>query len=103
MEEGTIAVVGATGFTGKLTVAALRRRGAQVRIIGRNRQKLDAVAEAHPGVEVREVQWDAAAIAEALRGCAAMVSCAGPFAQAGQPVVEAAVRARVPYTDSTGE
>lgn len=101
--EGPIAVVGATGFTGRLTVAALQGRGAPVRIIGRNRQKLDAVAAAHPGVEVRDVQWDAAALAEALRGCAAAVSCAGPFEQAGRPVVEAAVRARVPYTDSTGE
>ena len=32
-----------------------------------------------------------------------MVSCAGPFQEAGTPVVEAAIDARVPYTDSTGE
>jgi len=103
MPAGPVAVVGATGFTGRLTVAALRKRGAQVRIIGRNRQKLDDLAATQSGVEPRAVQWDAAEIAEALRGCAAMVSCAGPFTEAGRPVVEAAVRARVPYTDSTGE
>jgi short subunit dehydrogenase-like uncharacterized protein len=103
MPDGPVAVVGATGFTGKLTVAALRRRGAQVRIIGRNRQKLDAVAGDDASIDVRAVRWDAIDIGEALRGCAAMVSCAGPFAQVGPPVVEAAVRARVPYTDSTGE
>jgi short subunit dehydrogenase-like uncharacterized protein len=103
MEVGTVAVVGATGFTGRLVVAALCNRGVPVRTIGRNRQKLEALAALHPAVEVRSVQWTAEDIAEALRGCAAMVSCAGPFVQAGPPVVEAAVRARVPYTDSTGE
>src|SRR5437660_8246341 len=99
MPQGTVAVVGATGFTGRLTVAALRKRGAPVLAIGRNRQKLEAVAAAHPGVEVRDVSWDAGDIADALRGCASVVSCAGPFAQIGHAVVEAAVRARVPYTD----
>jgi short subunit dehydrogenase-like uncharacterized protein len=103
MPDGPVAVVGATGFTGRLTVAALRTRGAQVRAIGRNRQKLEALAAEHPGVEVRAVPWTSSDIADALRGCAAMVSCAGPFTEVGHPVVEAAVRARVPYTDSTGE
>jgi short subunit dehydrogenase-like uncharacterized protein len=103
MPDGPVAVVGATGFTGKLVIAALRSRGAQVRAIGRNRQKLDALAAADPGVETRCVAWTAADIAEALRGCVSMVSCAGPFVEAGPPVAEAAVRARVPYCDSTGE
>ena len=103
MGEGAIAVVGATGFTGGLVVEALRSRGAEVRAVGRNRAKLDALAATHPGVEVRAVGWSAEEIAEALRGCASMVSCAGPFIQAGHPVAEAAVRARVPYCDSTGE
>jgi len=103
MPDTPIAVVGATGFTGKLVVGALRRRGVQVRAIGRNAQKLQDVAAQHDGVETRAVAWNAGDIAEALRGCAAVVSCAGPFAEIGQPVVEAAVRARVPYCDSTGE
>jgi short subunit dehydrogenase-like uncharacterized protein len=84
-------------------VAALRKRGAPVLAIGRNRQKLDDLAAAHSGVDVRAVEWLAGDIADALRGCAAVVSCAGPFVQIGHAVVEAAVRARVPYTDSTGE
>src|SRR5258708_33532669 len=103
MGEGAVAVVGATGFTGGLVVEALRSRGAEVRAVGRNRDKLDALAATHPGVEVRAVSWSAAEIADALRGCASMVSCAGPFMQAGHAVAEAAVRARVPYCDSTGE
>ena len=103
MADVLVAVVGATGFTGRLTVAALRRRGVQVRAIGRNRQKLDALAGDDAGIEVRESAWDAASLADALRGCGAAVSCAGPFGSVGHPVIEAAVRARVPYTDSTGE
>jgi short subunit dehydrogenase-like uncharacterized protein len=98
-----IAVVGATGFTGGLVVEALRARGARVRVVGRNRAKLDALAARHDGVESRDTAWNAGDLADALRGCDAMVSCAGPFAEVGQPVAEAAVRARVPYCDSTGE
>lgn len=103
MSDAVVAVVGATGFTGRLTVASLRKRGVPVRAIGRNRQKLDALAGGDAGVEVRDCAWEAGALTEALRGCGAMVSCAGPFTEVGHPVIEAAVRARVPYTDSTGE
>ena len=103
MPDTPIAVVGATGFTGKLTVAELRSRGIRVRAVGRNATKLDQLASAHDGVDPCAVAWTAAAIASALQGCAAIISCAGPFAEIGHPVAEAAVRAGVPYTDSTGE
>src|SRR5579884_2494531 len=103
MAEGPVAVVGASGFTGRLTVAALRRRGVAVRAIGRNRQKLDSLAAGDAGVEPVAVEWNAFALADAMRGSRAVVSCAGPFVQVGHPVVEAAIRARVSYTDSTGE
>jgi short subunit dehydrogenase-like uncharacterized protein len=98
-----IAVVGATGFTGKLVVADLHGRGVPVRVIGRNQAKCEEVARRHPGVEPSPVAWDVAAIAAALDGCGAVISCAGPFAEIGHPVAQAAVRAAVPYCDSTGE
>ncbi len=47
--------------------------------------------------------WDAAHLADALQGCAAVVSCAGPFLEAGRPVVEAVLALGLPYCDSTGE
>ena len=103
MPEPLIAVVGATGFTGKLVVADLQRRGTAVRAIGRNPAKLDAIAAQHTGVETRAVAWNAAAIAGALEGCAAVIACAGPFAEVGHPAAEGAVQAGVPYCDSTGE
>ena len=100
----TVAVVGATGFTGKLTVDALAGRGVAVRAIGRNQLKLDEVASRYDAVDARAVpSWDAGSLAEAMRGCTAVISCAGPFAEIGHPAAEAAVRARVPYCDSTGE
>lgn len=99
-----IAVVGATGFTGGLVTRALAGRGASVRLIARNDGRLQKAARGIELCETRAVpSWDEDAIAAALQGCAAVVACAGPFMGAGKPVVRAAVKARVPYCDSTGE
>lgn len=102
-----IAVVGATGFTGRLVTRALAGRGASVRLIGRSAERLQRAAlpySSGEGSETRTVtSWDEAALAEAIEGCAAVVACAGPFIDAGKPVVRAAVQAKVPYCDSTGE
>src|SRR2546421_11236455 len=98
-EAPLVALVGAPGFTGGLTRAALRRRGLRVRPIGRNPAKL-----ANLGGDPQAVPaWDAAHLADALEGCAAVVSCAGPFLEAGRPVVEAVLALGLPYCDSTGE
>ena len=103
MSDARVAVVGATGFTGKLVVEDLARRGVPVRVVGRNAAKLSDLAGRFAGTEARAVAWDEGPLAEALSGCAAVISCAGPFAEVGHPVVRAAVRAGVPYCDSTGE
>jgi short subunit dehydrogenase-like uncharacterized protein len=96
-------VVGATGFTGRLVVAQLAERGASLRLVGRSRTRLAEVA-APVAADFRGVpDWRREELAAALDGCGAVVSCAGPFHEAGKPVVEAAIDARVPYTDSTGE
>ena len=100
-----IAVVGATGFTGRLVVAALERKGgAAVRLVGRNREKLARLLAEFRGAEVWPVaEWTSDALVEALTGCSAVISCAGPFLEAGRPVAEAAVRVDAPYCDSAGE
>jgi short subunit dehydrogenase-like uncharacterized protein len=41
--------------------------------------------------------------AAALRGCAAVVNCAGPFLRLGAPVVRAAIAAGADYLDISGE
>ena len=104
MTKGPIAVVGATGYTGGRVLASLARRGVSVRLVGRNLERLTRAADGLEGAEVRAVtSWEAEPLGQALEGCAAVISCAGPFIRAGRPVVAGALRARVPYTDSTGE
>lgn len=100
-----VAVAGPTGFTGRLVVADLASRGVPIRLVGRDRGRLEAVArDLAPTAEVRPVPgWNRAGVASALDGVVAVISCAGPFELAGWPVVEGALDAAVPYADSTGE
>ena len=96
-----VAVVGATGYTGRLVVAELLRRGVDVVAIGRNPDRLRSFP---PEVEPRVADAaDAAALAEALDGCRAVVSCVGSFIDHGEAVVAAAVAASVHYVDTSGE
>ncbi len=96
-----IAVNGATGFTGRLAVAELARRGIETVLCGRDLGRLRAAAN---GAEVRVADIaDPAALAAAFEGCDAVVNCAGPFALLGEPVVRAAIAAGCHYVDTTGE
>lgn len=101
-----IAVYGATGYTGKLVVAELRRRGAEVVVSGRSADALARLAGEHglPGDAVRPASTtDPGALRRAFEGCGAVIACAGPFVEVGEPVVRAAVEAGVHYVDTTGE
>jgi short subunit dehydrogenase-like uncharacterized protein len=102
---GPIAVYGATGFTGRLVAAELRRRGARTILAGRNPAKLAMLAEDLGGdAETRAVRLDdAAGLRELLEPCAAVIACAGPFVEHGEPVLAAAADARTHYLDTTGE
>jgi short subunit dehydrogenase-like uncharacterized protein len=99
-----IAVYGATGYTGKLVVAEAVRRGLDVVLSGRSREKL-AVRAAEFGLgDTRPAAVDdPAALATAFDGCAGVVNCAGPFTMYGEPVVRAAIGAGCHYVDTTGE
>jgi short subunit dehydrogenase-like uncharacterized protein len=102
---GPIAVYGATGYTGRLVAAELRRRGVDLILAGRNMAKLEIVAEdLGAGVAVREAKLDDRdALHELLEPCGAVIACAGPFREHGEPVLAAAVEARTHYLDTTGE
>lgn len=101
-----IAVYGAGGYTGRLAVAELARRAIDVRLVGRGRERLLAAAEAggvaEPEIVVAGID-DPVALTVALRDCDAVINCAGPFAELGVPVVEAAIAAGTHYVDTTGE
>jgi short subunit dehydrogenase-like uncharacterized protein len=94
-----IAVYGASGYTGKLVVAELARRGIETVLVGRNVDRLRQV-----GAEVRQAAIDDhAALVRAFRGCDVVINCAGPFVLLGEPVVRAAVDAGCHYVDIAGE
>jgi hypothetical protein len=100
----TVTVYGAYGHTGRFVVAHLRERGFVPVLAGRDAGRLEALAAGHPGLEVRPAAVDApVSLDDALAGAAAVVNCAGPFATTAAPVVEAALRARIPYVDVAAE
>jgi short subunit dehydrogenase-like uncharacterized protein len=101
-----IAVFGAGGYTGRLVVAELARRGVATVLSGRDGGRLAAAASqaGAGGADVRPADaGDAAALALAFRGCAAVVNCAGPFTPSGDAVARAAIAAGCHYVDTSGE
>ncbi|MCT2588792.1 saccharopine dehydrogenase NADP-binding domain-containing protein [Streptomyces sp. N2-109] len=99
-----VVVYGATGHTGRFIVAELRRRGFTAVISGRDAAQLEVLAAEWGDVVVRPATVDdASSLDRALAGAAAVINCAGPFAVTGSPVVEAALRAGIPYVDVAAE
>ncbi|MEU4558661.1 saccharopine dehydrogenase [Actinoplanes sp. NPDC023936] len=82
-----VAVFGAYGHTGRFVVAELVARGFEPVPLGRR----DASVE------------DPESLDRALRGVAAVINCAGPFAATAGPLVAAAVRAGIGYVDVAAE
>lgn len=99
--DHSIAVYGAYGHTGRFVVAELRDRGFLPVLTGRDTGKLHALVS---GLDVRPASVDdPAALDRALAGTAAVINCAGPFANTAAPVIEAALRAGIPYVDVAAE
>ncbi|GAB3842232.1 saccharopine dehydrogenase family protein [Dactylosporangium cerinum] len=99
-----IAVYGASGYTGRLVAAELRRRGIEVVLSGRDAGRLRETADGVGGAEVRPAGADdPAALAAAFRDCDAVINCAGPFTTLGLGVVGAAVAAGCHYVDTSAE
>ena len=102
--EFDVILYGATGFTGRQTVAYFQQNapeGLRWAVSGRNRAKLDAL-----GVDVPVLAADstderqADALAARTR---VMLSTAGPFELYGDQLVASCVKARTHYVDITGE
>lgn len=99
-----VAVFGAYGHTGRFVVAHLRDRGFVPVLSGRDADKLKELATSGPGLEAHHASVDdPASLDRALAGTAAVVNCAGPFATTAAPVIEAALRAGIPYVDVAAE
>jgi short subunit dehydrogenase-like uncharacterized protein len=107
-DSGPITVYGATGYTGRLVAAELASRGVPFIVSGRNREKLEALADTLDGPggkpETHAVpNTDARGLLELFSRSGAVIACAGPFSLHGEPVLGAAVEAGTHYLDTTGE
>ena len=103
-DKEPIVVFGAAGHTGRFVTAELRRRGRPVIASGRDLDKLNSVVRNLAGCEVRPASVEQAnSLDRMLTGAAAVVNCAGPFADTAAPIIEAAVRAKIPYFDVASE
>lgn len=99
-----ITVFGAAGHTARFVLAELRRRRWSPILCGRDAAKLKDLESAYPGTAIRIASVDdPVSLDQALAGAAAVLNCAGPFADTAAPVIEAAMRARIPYLDVTAE
>ncbi|MEU4066832.1 saccharopine dehydrogenase NADP-binding domain-containing protein [Streptomyces wedmorensis] len=99
-----VVVFGAYGHTGRFVVAELLGRGFTPVLSGRDAGRLEALAAEHGGLDVRPATVDDPdALDRALAGADAVVNCAGPFAVTAAPLIEAALRAKVPYVDVAAE
>ncbi|WP_199509526.1 saccharopine dehydrogenase NADP-binding domain-containing protein [Nucisporomicrobium flavum] len=105
METGqTIAVYGAYGHTGRFVAAELRERGHRPLLLGRDGDRLEAMAADFPGAPRRHAPVDdPIRLDRALHGADAVINTAGPFAATAGPVIDAALRAGIPYVDVAAE
>jgi uncharacterized protein YbjT (DUF2867 family) len=99
-----VTVFGAYGHTGRFVVKELRRRGATPILAGRDAAQLAAMRIAYPGLETRIASAEEPQLLDsAVAGSAAVINCAGPFADTAIPVIEASLRASVHYLDTAAE
>jgi short subunit dehydrogenase-like uncharacterized protein len=98
-----IGLLGATGYTGRLTATEFALREMPVRLGGRSADRLAKVDRIDDSEVVVVDTTDRASIDRFLAGLDVVISTVGPFELLGRPVVQAAVDAGVHYIDSTGE
>lgn len=101
---GQIILFGATGYTGRLTAAALVARGTRPVLAARSEAPLRQLAGELGGLDVRIADVSRPESVHALVAPGdVLVSTVGPFARWGEPAVRAAIDAGCAYIDSTGE
>jgi short subunit dehydrogenase-like uncharacterized protein len=98
----SLAILGVTGFTGRLVLEEARRAGLQVRLVGRRADALEALASVGEDVRVADARDDES-LRAAFAGIDVVASLAGPFLELGLGPVRAAADAGAHYLDSSGE
>ncbi len=97
-----LAVLGATGYTGRLLVERARELELPLRLVGRRREALERLARPGEEIRVADARHEQELI-EAFDGAFAVASTAGPFLALGTKPVGAAIAVGAHYLDSSGE
>ena len=102
--DSRIVLFGATGYTGRLTAAALVRRGLRPILAGRSAAALEQLSDELGALptEVADVR-DPASVRALVDTGDVLLSTVGPFHRWGAPAIEAAITVGAHYLDSTGE
>ena len=98
-----MAVIGATGYTGRFVVADVLRRGITPIAIARNAATLEAANFDTKVVRRQATVDDAESLDRALQGAQAVINTAGPFIETADPAASAALRAKIHYVDIAAE
>lgn len=99
-----IVLFGATGYTGRLTAAALVARGARPVLAGRHAEPLARLAADLGALDTAVADVARPESVRSLVGVGdVLVSTVGPFTRYGAPALTAAIDAGAHYLDSTGE
>ena len=101
---GTLAILGATGYTGRLCAVEAVDRGLDVILAGRNPDKLGALAQALGGPRTAVVDVnDGTALRALAEQADVLLTTVGPYLRWGRPAVLAALDGGCHYLDITGE
>ncbi len=98
-----ILVYGAYGYTGTLIAELAAQKNLPVVLSGRNKDKVQALADR------LNLPWNAASLDDdasldaAMKDCAMVLHCAGPYVRTYRQMAKACLRNRVHYLDITGE
>ncbi|MFV5471806.1 saccharopine dehydrogenase NADP-binding domain-containing protein [Acinetobacter baumannii] len=96
-------IYGANGYTGELIAREAVRQGLKPTLAGRNKAKVEALAQ-ELGLGYKAFGLDNVdAVSEQLKGFKLVMHCAGPFSATSKPMMEACIKAGAHYLDITGE
>ena len=109
MAKYSVVVYGASGYTGMLTMDWLIDQNIPFTAVARNAKRTQEmmaqrVVRLESAVyEIIEATHDVESLARAFEGAKIVCNTVGPFVNFGLTTVEAALRARCHYLDTTGE